>query len=201
MFQFGHAERFSATPRSSGSLRLAGEQRKSASVPSGHAIRSAFALALLLAVSQARADFSDSFLSLFQESSAGQRHLYISLYTTHYDPEPDHVNDQNMLGFEFGMKGDRLWGFALFDNSFGQDSQYLYMGKKWDIRGSERWYFKLTGGVLHGYKEPYDDKIPFNGLGVAPAVVPAVGYRYKNLFAEFAQLGFAAGMINVGMRF
>jgi hypothetical protein len=62
-----------------------------------------------------------------------------------------------MLGIEFEVTGNRLWGLAMFNNSFG--------------------------------------------LGIAPAIVPAIGYRYKNVFAEFAQLGLAAGMINVGITF
>ena len=48
----------------------------------------------------------------------------------------------------------------------------------------ELWYFKLTGGLLHGYKEPYDDKIPLNDLGVAPAILPTLGFQYKFFVAE-----------------
>lgn len=158
-------------------------------------------LMLLVIISQAHADTNDSFLSVFKASSIEQRNFYSSLYTTHYDPDPNHVDNQHMLGFEFETMGSRLWGLALFDNSFGQESQYLYVGKKWRIYGSDRWYFKLTGGLLHGYDEPYEDKIPFNGLGVAPAIIPAVGYRYKSFFIEFAELGLAAGMLNIGTTF
>lgn len=133
--------------------------------------------------------------------NAEESYVYTSLYTTHYDPDPDHVNDQNMLGFENGLGGSRLWGLAIFDNSFGQDSQYLYLGQKWRAFESDQWYYKLTGGLLHGYKEPHDDKIPLNDLGVAPAIVPALGYRNKSFFAEFSQLGLAAGLITVGFSF
>lgn len=137
----------------------------------------------------------------FKSLNAEETYVYTSLYTTHYDPEPDHVNDQNMLGFENGLGGVRLWGLAIFDNSFGQESQYLYLGQKWRAFESDQWYYKLTAGLLHGYKEPYDDKIPLNDLGVAPAIVPALGYRNKSFFAEFSQLGLAAGLITVGFAF
>ena len=133
--------------------------------------------------------------------SAEESYVYTSLYTTHYDPEPDHVNDQNMLGFENGIGGTRLWGLAMFDNSFGQESQYLYLGQKWRAFESDQWYYKLTGGLLHGYREPHEDKIPFNDLGIAPAIIPALGYRNKSFFAEFSQLGLAAGLITVGVAF
>ena len=127
--------------------------------------------------------------------------LYTSLYTKHYDPDPDHVNDQNMLGFESETGRNRLWGLAMFDNSFGQESQYLYLGQKWRAFESDRWYYKLTGGLLHGYKEPYEDKIPLNDLGVAPAIIPTLGHRQKSFFAEFNQLGLSAGMVTAGFVF
>ena len=130
-----------------------------------------------------------------------QSYVYSSLYTKHYDPEPDHVNDQNMLGFEGETKDKRVLGLALFDNSFGQESQYLYIGKKWRQFRSDQWYFKVTGGLLNGYKEPYEDKIPFNDLGVAPAIVPTLGYQNKSFVAEFNQLGLAASMITFGFTF
>jgi len=130
-----------------------------------------------------------------------QSYVYTSLYTKHYDPDPDHVNDQSMLGFEGQTKDKRVMGLAVFDNSFGQKSEYLYMGKKWRQFSSDQWYFKLTGGLLHGYEEPYEDKIPLNGLGVAPAIVPTLGYRGKSFVVEFNQLGLAAGMITAGFTF
>jgi hypothetical protein len=71
--------------------------------------------------------------SLFSGWTTGwdfkQDYDYTSLYTKHYDPDPDHTDHQNMLGLE-GETGDqRVMGLALFDNSFGQESQYLYPGR------------------------------------------------------------------------
>jgi len=126
---------------------------------------------------------------------------YASLYTTHYDPKPEHVNRQNMLGFELETEEKQVYGLAIFDNSFGQNSEYLYTGKKWHNFRSERMYFKLTGGLLHGYKEPYENKIPLNDLGIAPALVLTLGYQHKGLVIEFSQLGLSAGIITVGFAF
>lgn len=111
-----------------------------------------------------------------------------SIHTTHFKPEDYHVNDQKLLGVE--ARFDRNWviGGAVFDNSFGQDSQFLYLGKSWYLGDSEHWYGKLMVGLLHGYEEPYEDKIPFNGLGIAPALIPALGFRYKWFRVE-ANLG------------
>jgi hypothetical protein len=130
-------------------------------------IRLLVILPLLVAFSQAQADTDGSYLDLFQGSAVEQRSFYASLYTARYDPDPDHNNNQQMLGLEIELRGN----------------------------------FKLTGGLLHGYKEPYDDKIPLNNLGVAPAAIPALGYHQKSFFVEFVQLGFSAGMINIGRTF
>lgn len=130
-----------------------------------------------------------------------QWYIFTSLYTKHFDPDPDHVNNQKLLGAEAQMKNNWLFGLAFFDNSFGQDSQYLYAGYKWDLFGSRLWYFKLTGGLLHGYKEPYEDKIPLNGLGVAPAILPTLGFQYKFFVAEVNLAGTAALTVTAGIAF
>ena len=139
--------------------------------------------------------------SLTTKHQSEKLSLYTSLYTKHFDPEPEHVNDQNMLGFEVDSDTRWLWGFARFDNSFGQESQYLYLGQKWRAFDTDQWYYKVTGGLLHGYKEPYEDKIPFNDLGIAPAIIPGLGYRNKSFFAEYAQLGLSGGLVTVGVKF
>lgn len=158
-------------------------------------------MALLATSFQLQARDSGSFLDLLKGPEIEQRYLYTSLYTKHYDPKPEHVNKQNMLGFENEYEHNRLWGLAMFDNSFGQESQYLYVGKKWSAFYTDRWYYKVTGGLLHGYEGRYEDKIPLNDLGVAPAIIPAIGYRDKSVFAEFTQLGLSAGLITIGVAF
>ena len=151
--------------------------------------------------SLARSDDTNIVSNWFKGWNTTDSYLYSSLYTKHYDPDPDHVNDQNMLGFESQTKDKRVLGLAIFDNSFGQRSQYLYTGKKWRQFDSDHWHFKLTAGLLHGYKEPYDDKVPLNNLGVAPVIVPGLGYQNKSLAVEFVQLGLAAGLVTVGFTF
>lgn len=127
--------------------------------------------------------------------------LQTSLYTAHFDAEPDHVNDQNLLAVEAYFKGDWLAGLALFENSFGQSSQLIYAGKTWPLFDSLHWYTKLTGGLLHGYEGPYENKIPLNGLGVAPVIIPALGFRYRNFVTEANLGGLAVIMVTAGVRF
>ena len=102
-----------------------------------------------------------------------------SIYTHHWSSDPDHVSNSKLLGIEFETTTRWIGGFAYFDNSFGQPSQYLYAG----------------------YKDPYEDKIPLNGLGIAPAIVPAFGFKYKRVLSEIQILGTAAVTLTVGFNF
>ncbi len=124
-----------------------------------------------------------------------------SLYTYHWSYDEDHVSNSKLLDLEFETTKRWIFGFAYFDNSFGQPSQYLYAGYSWPLFKTDWAYVKVTGGFLHGYKDPYDDKIPLNGLGVAPAIVPAIGVRYKRVFGEMQILGAAALTWTIGFNF
>jgi len=124
-----------------------------------------------------------------------------SLYTHHWSSDPEHVNNSNLIDIEFETTTRWVYGFAWFDNSFGQPSQYLYAGYSWPLFKKDWAYFKLTGGLLHGYKEPYDEKIPMNDLGIAPAIVPSFGLKYKRVFSEIQILGTAALTWTVGFNF
>ena len=124
-----------------------------------------------------------------------------SLYTKHWDPDPEHVNNSKLINLEFETSNKWFYGLAWFDNSFGQPSQYLYAGYTWKLFSKDWAYFALSGGLLHGYKEPYEDKIPLNELGVAPAILPTFGVKYKRVFAEIQILGVAAATVTVGFSF
>lgn len=43
--------------------------------------------------------------------------------------------------------------------------------------GHPQWFAKVSGGLIYGYKGAYKDKIPFNNYGLAPAIIPAMGYQ------------------------
>jgi len=124
-----------------------------------------------------------------------------SLLTRHWNPQPEHVNKSKVLNLELETTAKWIYGFAWFDNSFGQPSQYLYAGYSWKLFNSDWAYFKLTGGVLHGYKKPYENKIPYNKYGIAPAAVPTFGVKYKRVLAEVQILGNSAFTITAGFSF
>ena len=117
----------------------------------------------------------------------------------HFDSDPQHADYSWLVGLEWQSSSRWLVGAAYFNNSFDQKSQYLYFGKSWPLDFiSPRVYFKLTGGLLLGYKEPYEDKIPINKDGVGLGALPALGYKYGDFNVQVNLLGTAGLMFTVG---
>lgn len=124
-----------------------------------------------------------------------------SLYTHHWSYNPEHNDNQHLINLEAVFENQWLAGGAYFDNSFGQPSWFLYMGYEWPLFHSKYFYFKMMGGLLYGYKDEYKDKIPLNGNEIAPAVLPALGARYKHVFVELNIAGGAAITVTGGFSF
>jgi hypothetical protein len=127
--------------------------------------------------------------------------LQTSLYTHHWSYNPEHNDDQHLINIEADFENNWLAGVAMFDNSFDQDSWFLYMGYEWPLFHSKYFYFKLAGGLLYGYKDEYKDKIPLNGWGIAPAIIPILGAQYKWFFTELDIAGTAAITWTAGIQF
>ena len=165
----------------------------------------AIPLLFTTALAQAQGVFTDGDALLLQTS----------LWTHHYNDEPDHNNEQRLVNAEWYFpdtllklnKGDWrdeirwLAGGATFKNSYDQQSTYLYGGGRYDYPLGENTdaYLKLTAGLLHGYRGEYKDKIPFNELGVAPVILPAVGMTYRRLNVEIVPFAAAGVMMNIGV--
>ena len=117
----------------------------------------------------------------------------------HFNSDPAHAQHSWLLGVEWQRPSHWLAGYSYFNNSFDQKSHYVYGGYWWPVwEKHPGWYVKLTGGVILGYQEPYEDKIPFNHNGVAPGVVPAVGYKAGRFSVQLNLLGTAGLMAIVG---
>ena len=131
-----------------------------------------------------------------------QFYFQTSLYTVHYSPKDEHNNKQNLINLELQKASQWLAGLALFKNSFGQSSQFGYLGYNWTIPYTQDFmYFKFVGGLMHGYDGQYKDKIPLNQAGIAPAVIPSIGLRYKRIQSEIALFGAAGAMWTIGFNF
>lgn len=135
--------------------------------------------------------------------------LGVAPYTFHfsdakkeYDWEPDSKKHSYvwLLNAEKQLNDNQVAGLALFSNSFGQFSQYGYYG--WQLQpldSTPQLFFKLTGGIIHGYKYPYHKKIPLNnknGWGVT--AIPAVGWQVNaNWGGQINLLGKSALMFQL----
>jgi len=132
-------------------------------------------------------------------------YFQFAYYTIHFHYDPDHQQSY-LFDTEYHFKetwlgGQWIAGMALFQNSFGQFSQYLFGGLVWrPIEDQQPFYVKLTAGPLHGYSGQYQNKIPFNSSGVAPAIIPGVGYCVlKRYCGEFVLLGANAALLTIGV--
>jgi hypothetical protein len=133
-------------------------------------------------------------------SSQGTVTLLGSPKVLHFDPDPEHVDWSWLVGIEWQRPESRWhFGFSYFNNSFGQKCQFYYTGYVWKLSEQyPNWYFKLSGGLIYGYKEPYEDKVPFNHNGYSPGLFPALGYKWDRWKVQLVTLGTAGAMVTVG---
>ena len=105
--------------------------------------------------------------------------IQISPYSYHFSPSDDHENVY-MVGLEREHASGKLDGIVLFSNSFGQPSVYIYpWGRVYhNIFDVQSLSFKWTAGLLYGYVEPYEDKVPYNYNGFSPGIVLALAYEF-----------------------
>lgn len=147
-------------------------------------------------------------LGIFVASSpvqAAEDHRWLlqtSAYTTHFHNNPEHNNHQHLVNLEYQRSDQWVIGASAFDNSFGQPTQYAYIGRLFrPLDSVPLVHFKLTGGLIHGYKDQYKDKIPLNSRGVAPVIIPAIGLSGKHLSGEVIFFGLAGLMVTMGVLF
>lgn len=157
-------------------------------------------LALLFAVSlPAHAQENTSSVESY---STNNLTLFTSVATRHFRPSPTHNNHQGLINLEWNYDKNYVVGGATLSNSYNQDTQLVYWGAKFrPLDATPELYVKVVGGLIHGYKDQYQDNIPFNKYGTAPVVLPAVGYCYKHLCTELIVFGTAGAMWTAGARF
>ncbi len=127
-------------------------------------------------------------------------YLETSVHTWHFNEDPDHVNQQKLVLGEWNVTEHWLVGASFFDNSFGQPSQYVYGGYRFrPFQELQPLYFKLTAGLVHGYKDEFQDKIPFNSSGVAPVIIPSIGYCINRYCSELVIFGTAGVLVTFGV--
>lgn len=122
----------------------------------------------------------------------------------HFTSNKDYVDWNHIVAVEFVTPRHARWGadrshfgLSLFDNSFGQFSQSIYAGLEWDWKPAwgGQLFFALSPGLVHGYKAPYENRVPLNkALGVGVTVVPALGWEREHLGFAVSLVGSALGV-------
>lgn len=168
-----------------------------------HALR-ALVLALLVAVAapwvRAQEVAAPAWLDeqLHENADGDYWRVMVAPYTWHYHTDKDGTHRYVYLfGVERQFASGWLLGAVYFSNSFGQSSGYFYGGER--VFGWSPWpdklYFEWSAGLVWGYTDPYENKIPFNYKGLAPGIIVGVGWQFtKNLSFQANALG-AAGMM------
>ena len=135
-------------------------------------------------------------------SEAGQWTVMASPLTFHYsDINRDESEEKHsyvwLLGAEKMLDERYFAGAAFFNNSFGQPSQYVYVGAKFRPEPSmPKLFTKISAGVIHGYKPPYEKKIPINtSSGWGLGVIPSIGWDFNEQTAAQLNVLGAAGLM------
>lgn len=127
-------------------------------------------------------------------------YLQTSLNNLHFHNDPAHVKYPKLVYGEYHLSDSWLVGAAAFDNSFGQPSQAVFGGWRYrPLPEQQPFYVKILGGVVHGYRGQYRDKIPFNHSGFAPAIIPSVGYCVSRVCSEVVIIGGAGLLLTFGV--
>jgi hypothetical protein len=122
--------------------------------------------------------------------------LMYSPYTYHFSKSDEHRYVW-LVGVEREREDGRLSGITYFPNSFGQPSTYIFpWGQSYrNIGGIQGLFAKWSGGLLYGYVEPYENKVPLNVNGFSPAIIPSIGYEKQGYGAQLNFLGTAGLML------
>lgn len=121
----------------------------------------------------------------------------------HYRSDDDYDGPPLFASLEYLPSSRWVYGVALFQNSFGQFSQYAYAGRLFrPWREHPEYHFKLTAGLVHGYKEPHHDTLPLRfGDSAGIGIVPTLGYRKGRVGYDIAFLKASAMLFLVGYHF
>lgn len=149
---------------------------------------------LIVAHLAAPAMAEESFLNILAQDK--MLRFQFSPYTHHFTPSEEH-RTVVMVGLEREHQGGKVDGVVLFSNSFGQPTIYVYpWGDTYrNVMGVPKLSFKWTAGLMYGYKEPYENKVPLNYKGFNPVVIPAVAYDFESGWSAQLNLLGTAGMM------
>ena len=79
----------------------------------------------------------------------------------------------------------------------------MYAGRRFDnLTRYPSFFVELTGGVLYGYKPPFQDKVPLNRHGFSPGAVLSTGWQLsQSISTQLNFLGNSAIMLQFSAEF
>ena len=137
----------------------------------------------------------------FSAHESDEWYLGLSPITHHYNPSNEH-SPVWLVGVQRVRKSRDIAGIAYFSNSFQQPSVFIYpWGKIYrNFLGQPKVFAQWGAGLLYGYRDPYEDKVPFNQNGYSPGYIVSFGYQFDNrIQAKLNLLGTAGIMFQVSL--
>ena len=121
----------------------------------------------------------------------------------HYSEKDYYEGPPLFGGIERHREKNTLLGFSVFNNSFGDFTQYLYWGKQWNPwENHPALRLKLTVGIVHGYEGDNQDVTPiYWGDAWGIGAVPTFGYQKNRLGFDLALLGNSGALFLIGYEF
>lgn len=116
-------------------------------------------------------------------------------FAIHYSSSSDH-KPVVLFGMERERPDRLIWGGAVFSNSFGQPSAYVFGGQR--LYGWSPWapmYAEWSAGLLYGYVGEYQHKVPLNYKGFSPGLVAGVGWQFTRKYAGQINLLGTSGLM------
>lgn len=147
--------------------------------------------------------YCPSFLAVEGAPEPSHRGEFVFSPFTHHWSNSDEHKPVVLVALDEQLPGNRFCGVALFSNSFGQPTTYVYAGQQYNnLLGNPKLFVKVTAGILYGYVGKYKDKVPLNHGGFSPAIIPSLGYRLtEHDSLQVKLLGTAGLMFSYGRKF
>ncbi|MFW5736743.1 MAG: hypothetical protein ACOCXB_05265 [Halanaerobium sp.] len=131
-------------------------------------------------------------------------YLQTSFHTHHYSNKDYQNNQQQLIGFERHYSNNDLDGLAFFNNTYEQDTIYLYWGTNYNLFSIGRTEItaKFTYGIVHGYDDEngkYDTWM--HEMETFPGVVFSFGLRRRPFRLEIVPFADAGIIVTGGVEF
>lgn len=129
----------------------------------------------------------------------GHWRLAVSPWSLHFSASEEH-KPVLALALEWQRHDAWLWGGSFFTNSFGQPSAYLYLGQRMGhvLDVEPRLFVQWSAGMMYGYRDPYQHKVPFNSNGFSPGLLLSLGWAFdERSSVQINLLGTAGLMLQV----